>query len=250
MPEEEKGAKKKHREYHTAKLIPSLALSIFGSIGLALLLGISGTIEGDVAFVWKYLCSGFVFVVVAWVWLFSGVFIGTKLVESSSSPRIPVEYLLVGSSFLAVLVSGILCAYRIFGSCSWWWLMMVIGLGGICGVAHGWFLYFQRTRKSIDSRLANVDRKIFVKSLELEHSYLRSYFQQVATTALIFITAVVGGYYIRIGQTDATILINTSLMVTWFIIGILFGITTPIVKHMEYIRRVVRIMATPKPKKQ
>jgi len=139
MPEEEKGAKKKHREYHTAKLIPSLALGTFGSTGLALLLGTGGTIEGDVASVSKYLCSGSFFVVVAWVWLFSGVLISTKLVESSSSPRILVEDLLEANSFLAVFVSGMLCTYWVFDSFSWWGLMIVIGLGGISGVAHGWF---------------------------------------------------------------------------------------------------------------
>lgn len=244
------GSTKEDRIIGRRFLDASLALSIFGSAGLALLLGITGKAEGDVTLVCNPLFSGFVFVVMAWVWLFSGVFKSTKLVEPSSSRRILAEHLLEANSFLAVFVSGMLCMFRVYGDWNWPWLMMVIGLGGICPLAHGRFLGFQRARNSIDSRPANMDPKIFVKSLELEHNFLRLYFQQVATIALIFITAVVGVYYIKLGTTDATILVNTSLIVTWYIVGIFLGITTPLAKHMEYIRQTIWTMAAHKPKKQ
>jgi hypothetical protein len=59
---------------------------------------------------------------------------------------------------------------------------MIIALGSLCGVFHGWFLYFRRAQKRIRTE---VERKfedpesitVYVKSLELEHGFFQTYSQ-------------------------------------------------------------------------
>lgn len=256
MPKEEKKKERKQRGNRVAKLVPSLALSTFGSVGLALLLVISGLFEEDMGILSTYLLSGCPFLVIAWVWLFSGVFISTRLAVSSSRLRVIAETFLSVNSFLAVLVSGFVCMYWVILSVSFGWLITIITLSGLCGVFHGWFLYFQRTRDSIDSVLAKIKKarvqkaEIFVKSLELEHNFFQSYFQQFVSAVMIFLTVAVVGYFLSSEQTSALSLINTSIMVTWFVIGLFFGLFIPVQNHLEYIRHVVRDIAVEKSQKQ
>ena len=256
LTKEEEKKEEQGDEHRAEKLIPSLAISIFGSGGLTLLLVVSGLFTEGAEDVLVFLFLGFPFAIVACVWLFSTIFISTKLVEPSSQPRLLVENLVEVLSFLAVFVSGMICMYRVFGSMSWWWFITLAMLGGLSAISHGWFLYLQRTRNSIDLAWRDLDpyerkdSEIFVTGLELEHNFFQTYFQLFISATILFITAGVAAYFFRSTQISSVTLLNTVLMVTWLVIGIFFGILLPISKHMEYIRRIVRDIAIGKFGKQ
>ncbi|UCE16386.1 MAG: hypothetical protein JSV12_01870 [Candidatus Bathyarchaeota archaeon] len=247
----EEEMKEKQRKNRKVKLVPSIALSMFAGIGLALLLVVHGLLEENIAAVSKYLSSGWIFPVITGVWVFLGVFASTRLVGMQSRSRVIAE-VLSANSFLAVLVCGLSCMYTVTPSISWWWwLITIITLGGLSGVFHGWFLYFQRTRLLISLKLKKMkDIDTFVKSLELEHDFFRAYFQQFVSSVALFLVAGVVAYYLASEDVKATSIISACIIVAWFIAGLFYGIFIPIQNHLEYIRREIMEIALGRRKKE
>jgi hypothetical protein len=246
------------------RLVPSLALSIFGGVGLALLLVISGLFKADLQnpepAVLECLLTGAPFVAISTLWIFASVFISTgrhvESLEPTSTQRKRRESLLALQSFLAVITGGVLMAHQIMPSVdwAWWWLIATVTLGGLCSVFHGWFMYFVHTRSSIDNGLKNAkDVTIFVKGLELEHNFFSTYLQLFTSAIMVFITAGVVAYFLKPSldqplqpQSSSVSVLNAILMGTWLVVGIFFGLFSPLQNHVEHVRETVRSISLTK----
>jgi hypothetical protein len=237
------------RKENVSKLIPSLALSIFASVGLILLLIVSGLFEGSVPIVLDFLFRGFFFVIVTFLGVLLSVYASLKRIDQLHDSESLVDFLLNVPCFAIILTIGVLCMHWILASTNWWWLITIIALSGLTAVFQGWHIYFQKTRRKIKTEKSELkdfkekNAELFVKSLELEHSFFQSYFQQFASISALFFTAAVVGYYLSFGDIKPISLINASIMVAWFIVGLFYGLFVPIQKHLEHIRQEVRDIA-------
>jgi hypothetical protein len=235
-----------------SRLFPSLGLSVFGSVGLALLLIVSGLYKDGASSVLEFLLKGSPFVIATFSGLFLTVYTSLRRITSPPSPETPTDLLLNIATLVIVIAMGLLCMYYTQASVNWWWLLTVIALGGLCGVFHGWHMYFCRTRIAIKRDVLKIKGKkameIFVKSQELEHNFFQSYFTAFASATMLFFTAAVVGYYLRTGISPLS-LINASIVAAWFVAGLFYGIFIPIQKHLEWIRSLIRKIAQDMPEK-
>ena len=242
-------------------MIPSIGLGVFGGVGLLLLAVIDGlftqnagpAIVRSVSIGWPFaaVCGALLFVTVS-----ASVKRMNERFDLSFKDTGKNDYfyeadlnetLLSVGSFVVVLSAGTACMFAVVTFVSWWWLVTIIALGGLCGVFHGWFLYFRRVQIRIKTEVKRKfedpeSMKVYVTSLELEHGFFQTYFQQFAYGAIIFFTAGVVGYYLNYGQTTGVndqSIVNASIMIAWFIAGLFYGIFIPIQKHMEFVRGTI-----------
>lgn len=235
-------------------LINSLSLGIFGAIGLGLL----------------FFCHGLWYEAANQAGLRDFVHFSiepTKLrsLEMSIPFSLIVFVLLVGNTFLSmkfkmvkyawvifptfsfasILIVGIGGSYVIPLANNWYvWLTITI-FGGICGFSHNVYLSSFRLHRSITSMTSkHTDKSSFVKSLELKHTSLLATLQWVVWGCIIFITAgIVTVLYNPLELAPRTVhnvyVLNTLILTTWCLFGIIFGVVAPMFGQMQHLRETM-----------
>lgn len=247
----------------TTKKIAALTVSVYGAMGIILLLVTHG--------LWYERAKGFGLVtstnlafeptmfncLLISLPIGIGVFIivlGSMLKNDTSQESILYDTLFPIISFSAIILGGIIGSYLIPLAFNWVQLLGSILLGGLTALAHAQSFQSAKSQKTIEQEMTNAKKlknpEMFSKWLELEHDSCQSVLQWIVWGAIIFMTAGLISYYLSPNspaklqpQLFDTSIMHALIIGSWGCVGVFLGIMAPIMRRMDFLRRKIKEIA-------
>jgi hypothetical protein len=155
-----------------------------------------------------------------------------------------MEFLFSSVLFCATILLGAAGAYTV--SLKWYNLVGLAVFSGIGAWSLNLLQYFRRSRAQFEIQAKKTrDPELFARKLELEHSEKRDIIRWTVWAILVFVTTGVASFLFGQASRDASssvsdsMILNTSVIAIWAVIGLWFGVITPVFLHMGHIRELM-----------